>query len=113
MLALLYVLSFVLQKSAIQIPFVHSYFDDLVCAPVILFPALLFFRRFVYYRNVNYIFPTGYLLFFWVVFSLYFEVILPNFNSSFTADPLDMLMYAIGIFVFVFMQKPFGKLIEK
>lgn len=113
MLALLYVLSFVLQKSAILIPFLHSYVDDLVCAPVILFPALLFFRRFIYSRNATYIFPTGYLLFFWVVFSLYFEVILPNFNSSFTADPLDMLMYAIGIFVFSFMQKPFGKLTEK
>jgi len=112
-LALLYVLSFVLQKSAIQIPFVHSYFDDLVCAPLILFPVLLFYRRFFYYRHATYVFPRAYLLFFGVVFSVYFEVVLPNFNSSFTADPLDMLMYAIGILVYSLMQKPFGKLAEE
>lgn len=82
-------------------PFADAYLDDLLCMPVCLFPVLSGFRFFLgaYYR-----FPATYLIGVWTFFSLYFEVVLPRFKSTFTADPADMVCYGISMIVFAGMQ---------
>lgn len=36
----------------------------------------------------------------WVVYSIYFELYLPSVSTSATSDPIDVLMYALGMAVF-------------
>lgn len=38
-------------------------------------------------------------------FSTLFEVVLPLYNSKYTADWLDVLMYGIGSLIFIVIQK--------
>jgi hypothetical protein len=84
-------------------PFADAYLDDLLCMPICLFPVLSGFRFFL---GPGYRFPAAYLLGVWAFFSLYFEVVLPRLNGSFTADPADMVCYGISMIMFALMQRP-------
>jgi hypothetical protein len=85
-----------LEHAGIYLPLVHSYLDDLLCFPIVLGTGLASYR-------VAY--PT-YCLTKWHIWPLFavvvfvFEIYLPQTSSAYTADPLDVLFYLGGIYLF-------------
>lgn len=108
-MALACLLHFVAQRQGVHIPLVHAYMDDLFCIPLILFPLLLLFRRWL---GFGYVFPMEYLLLTWVGFCVLFEGIVPLRNPNFTADAWDMLFYGLGTALFALMQSAFARPVE-
>jgi hypothetical protein len=90
-----------LQPAAISHPLADAYLDDLLCMPVCLFPVLSGFR---YFLGNAYLFPASYLAGVWLFFSLYFEFLLPQYNSLFTSDWADVICYGLSTLIFAFMQ---------
>ena len=80
----------------IFIPLVHSYLDDLLCFPIVLTLGLAMYRLFKPYYRLSLMHMLPVLL----VYSIYFEWYLPSVSSSATSDPLDVVMYVIGLVVF-------------
>lgn len=80
----------------IFIPFVHSYLDDVLCFPIVLTLGLAMYRCFKpqYRLGLAHVIPV------FAVYSFYFEWYLPRVSSSATSDPIDIIMYLIGLTVF-------------
>ncbi|HAS36533.1 MAG TPA: magnesium citrate secondary transporter [Flavobacteriales bacterium] len=82
----------------IYIPFVNSYLDDLMLMPIVLTMAL---------AGMRFIISSSYRLSLWqislstLIFSVFFEYFIPQFDPRFTADPLDVLAYLIGALAFL------------
>lgn len=104
-MAALALAQYLLQYVGVNIPFVHAYLDDVLCMPLLLFPVLWLFRRFM---GPGYVFPPAYPIFTWVALCVVFEGILPLKSPDFTADGVDMFCYALGAVLFWAMQLPFG-----
>ncbi|SIS53909.1 magnesium citrate secondary transporter [Belliella pelovolcani] len=83
----------------IFIPWIHAYLDDLLAMPVIFGITLQIFRWIHPLRN-QFVFTKVQLLVGWFYFSLIFEVFLPRRSDIYTADPWDVLCYAIGTLLF-------------
>jgi hypothetical protein len=96
-----------LEKSlGIYVPLYHAYGDDLMAMPVV-FGICLQLMRWVHPLKSELIFSKKQLLIGLTYFSVGFEVVLPRLAASYTADPFDVLCYAIGTWVFyTFMNKP-------
>jgi hypothetical protein len=90
-------------SAAISHPLTDAYLDDLLCMPVCLFPVLSGFR---FLLGKAYRFPLSYLIGVWLFFSIYFEFLLPQYNSQFTADWTDVICYALSTGLFAVMQNP-------
>ena len=87
----------ILEKGfGIFIPVIHSYLDDLLCFPIVLTLGLSVYRS-VY---PNYCLNWFHMLSVLIIYSVYFEWILPKQSSNFTADPFDVIMYLIGLAIF-------------
>jgi len=96
------------EQHGIHIPWVHAYMDDIICIPIILFPILFVFRRWIY-PSGHFVFPISYIITTWAILSFVFEVYLPQKNPIHTSDPIDMVLYAMGGLVFYVIQKPFAE----
>lgn len=96
-----------LEKSlGVFVPIYHSYGDDLMAMPVV-FGICLQAMRWWHPSGEGLTFTRKQVLIGLVYFSVVFEVFLPLISSNYTADPLDVLCYAIGSLVFLkFMNKP-------
>ncbi len=85
-----------LEYNGIFIPFIHCYLDDLLCFPIVLTLGLAAYRA---------VWPN-YTLGFWhmaplfIIYSVYFELYLPQLSSNYTADFVDVLMYLAGLALF-------------
>jgi hypothetical protein len=75
-----------------------SHGDDLISLPLVLGLALLAHRLFK--KDPTYVLPPVHSLVALFFFGLYFEVALPAFRESATADPWDVLGYGLGWMVF-------------
>lgn len=105
--AALWVVNQLLERSGLYIWPLHAYLDDLVCFPLIL-TAILAVQR-VYFGNTTMTIPNWQILFALVVFTLCFEIVLPQFSKVYTADVLDVVAYSIGALIFNnFVNKPLG-----
>lgn len=84
------------ERNGIFLPIIHSYLDDVLCFPIMLTTGLSVYRlAWPDYRlSPWHIWP----LFFVVVFL--FEIYLPKTSEIYTADPLDILAYLVGIYIF-------------
>lgn len=80
----------------IFVPIVHSYLDDLLCFPIVLTLGLAMYRYFKpsYELSAWHIWPTA------IIYSIYFEGYLPQTSVAYTADIIDVLMYALGALIF-------------
>lgn len=87
-----------LERTGHPLPFLHAYLDDLVCFPVVLSLALAFLRSFV--TAADYRLSKAHIVLAVVYFSFLFEWLLPRISGNYTSDPLDVLAYAAGAFVF-------------
>lgn len=78
------------------LPIVHSYLDDLLCFPIVLTLGLAMYRALIpnYKLGLLHMIPV------FIAYSIYFELYLPSVSTSATSDPVDVLMYAIGMAVF-------------
>jgi len=75
-----------------------SYLDDVVCLPLVLALVLTVHR--LAGRPAQWTLPRSHGLASVVFFALYFELVLPLVKVTATADPLDVLAYAVGWLVF-------------
>lgn len=86
---------FLIQQSPVyRTSFFRGFFPDflalLVCIPVFASSQKIFNLR---KRNKIYFIE---IVLYWILFSVYFEIIGPNFIKSFTGDLWDILAYFLG-----------------
>lgn len=87
-------------------PLAASFADDLLCLPLVL-GGVLWCHRQLSTRGPRYTMPRSHGLMTLALFSIYFEGLLPQWSSSATKDPWDLLMYLAGYLVFEnLMNKP-------
>lgn len=77
---------------------INGYLSDLVCMPIVLTLALVGVRFFK--RLPNYQLTSPMIFGLTVGYSIYFEWVLPNTSSAYTADKLDVAFYFIGAVVY-------------
>ncbi|MDR7128434.1 hypothetical protein J2X69_000766 [Algoriphagus sp. 4150] len=96
-----------LEKSlGIFVPVYHAYGDDLMAMPVV-FGICLQVMRWWHPAGSGLTFTRTQVLVGLIYFSVVFEAVLPLVSSTYTADILDVLCYALGTMVFYkFMNKP-------
>ncbi len=83
-----------------------SFADDLLCLPLVLGLVLEAHRRLVG-QGSQYTLPRVHGLLVLLLFSIYFEVLLPSWKAAAVGDPWDILMYFTGYLFFeVFMNRP-------
>lgn len=96
---LLWMIHSILLAANIHVPFFDNYLDDLILLPIILGIALIIQRKKIS-RNNEYKFNRVLIVFAWLYFCLMFELVIPNFSKSFTADWLDCIAYGLGAYYF-------------
>ena len=88
------------------IPFVNGYINDAVAIPVIANLSLWYLRVLII-KNNYYILSTLHVIFIVVYTAVTFEILLPYFSRAYTADGVDVLLYAAGgVFFHKIMNKP-------
>src|SRR5690349_4676630 len=77
--------------------FVQGYLNDVLCLPLFL-PMILLIQRRIGLRRHDLPPRLWEVLQHWMIFSVLFEVVLPQFPGHFTttADPLDVVAYLAG-----------------
>gem|GEM_PF-560978 len=83
-----------------DLPFAHAYLEDLIAIPLVLKTALLAVQQ-VRGKWSSYTLSTAEAIVITVLFSAYFEWMLPARNPLFTADVWDVLCYGIGCAFFL------------
>lgn len=95
-----------LEKSlGIFVPLYHAYGDDLMAMPVV-FGICLQLMQWIHPLKSELTFSKKHLIVALAYFSIVFEVVLPKFSGAYTSDPLDVICYTFGTFIFYkFMNK--------
>ncbi|HAW19950.1 MAG TPA: hypothetical protein DCX14_07195 [Flavobacteriales bacterium] len=94
----------VVEQKAWVPSFFHSYFEDLIAVPIVLFSALLFIRL-VLPDQQHYAISKKQILIITTIFVVHFELLMPALSHRFVSDPLDIIAYAIGSTAFWLIQK--------
>ncbi|NHE56962.1 magnesium citrate secondary transporter [Cyclobacterium plantarum] len=87
---------------AIFIPYLYSYFDDLMAMPVVLGTTLQIYRWIHPLKN-GFVFTPVQVMVGLVYFSILFEGLLPIWSSTYTRDFWDVGCYLIGTVYFYFL----------
>lgn len=82
---------------------VQFYAADLLCMPLVLIVILALLKYF--YGNQHFIIPLSAIVSLTVYYALFFEWLLPKISQRYTADWLDVLMYALGALAFYLLQR--------
>ncbi|WGH76737.1 hypothetical protein P8625_06170 [Tenacibaculum tangerinum] len=92
------------QKLGVKLPsVVNNYVNDFLIIPIVLTICLFILQ---WSRgDKSYQISLGVILYICVVYSIVFELILPNYYSRYTADVIDVMLYFAGGFVFFVLQK--------
>ncbi|GAA3933076.1 hypothetical protein GCM10022406_17210 [Hymenobacter algoricola] len=77
----------------------NAYLADVACLPLQLTLALVLLRRW-YFRRPGFVLPASWIISSWLVTAVWFELLLPPLKATATADPLDVLAYALGGLIF-------------
>ena len=88
----------IIERSGYSIPYLNSYLDDLACFPVVLTIGLAFLRWMQ--RSRSYVLSKAQVVLAVIYFSVVFEGILPAVSENYTRDPLDVIAYSAGAFLF-------------
>lgn len=90
----------ILEVKTVEI--ISSYLDDLLFLPI----ALWFTRTVIrIFKSEEFNFKIGHYLFIWTYISIMFEFIIPKWKPYFVSDPMDILVYAFGTLLFIFLEK--------
>lgn len=76
-------------------PILTFYLADALALPLVL-PLLRWLMRRFYFQRPDFALPFSWVLGTWLTFSIWFEGLLPYFSATATADPLDVVAYAVG-----------------
>ncbi len=91
------------QKKAIQLPsIINNYVNDFLIIPIILIPSLFILQWSK--GDKNYKISAWVILYICVFYALFFEYIIPQYHSRYTADLIDVILYFAGGFVFYSLQ---------
>ena len=81
--------------------YIGDVFVLIVCIPIIVNSQILFgIRKRLYITLFD-------VLLYWIIFSLYFEIIMPNYSENITGDVFDIIAYLIGGLILLFSQKEY------
>lgn len=105
----LYLMIQLTRRLSIKTPsFINSYLTDFLFIPLLLLLTIWLIR--LIKRDENLILSISMLIFNWIVVSIVFEYYLPQKNSLYIGDKLDVLMYFLGTICFYFLQ---NKIVQK
>jgi len=95
---------YLLQFYNVQLPLViNNYLNDFLIIPIVLSISLYILR---FTKNDKYYkIPLLIILFLCIGYSYFFEKIMPKISNRYTADFFDVLVYFLGGFWFLFLQK--------
>lgn len=103
-LSLIALTIYIMQRSGFQLPsLVNNYVNDLLCLPLTLGAITYIIRHFK--KDSSFELSIGLIVLFASYYSFYFEYYLPQINSRYTADYIDVILYFIGGFAFLFRDK--------
>lgn len=78
---------------------INNYLNDFLCMPIVLKICLYVVR---YVKSNDYLkLPLLLQISVTLVFILYFEVVLPSFDTRYTADLLDLIAFTAGLLFFM------------
>jgi len=98
-----------MRKVGRPVPFINGYINDAFAIPVIANLGLWFQRVFII-KNNYYVLAPWQVIFITAYVSILFEGILPLYIKAYTADWIDVLLYAIGgLFFYFIMNRPISK----
>ena len=96
-------LIYIAQKTKIQLPnIINNYVNDFLIIPIILIPSLFILQ---WSRG-----DKNYRISFWIIiyicslYAAFFEFLIPQYHSRYTADYIDVILYFAGGFVFYYLQ---------
>ncbi|MFN3917976.1 MAG: hypothetical protein ACK4K0_09555 [Flavobacteriales bacterium] len=95
---LLALLHYLLQQEQLSLRIFTSYLDDLLAMPVILPICTSLIRLF--FDKPDFKLPVFYLVSTLVVMAVVFEWILPDYSTRYTADWIDVPVYAVGTLLY-------------
>lgn len=100
----IFLLNLLLLKLDLQLPtFFSSYLNDLLCMPVVLSVCLFIIRKINKRKNLKISLFSAFSLA--ALYSVYFEIYLPEVTTRYTADVVDVILYFTGAFIFWLVQK--------
>ncbi|TYB76030.1 hypothetical protein ES677_07305 [Bizionia gelidisalsuginis] len=92
------------KMAAVPLPnWVAFYLSDVLCMPIVLSACLATVR--IAKQNNLISIPLGAIMALTIYYALYFEWLLPHYNSRYTADIIDVGLYVIGSGLFYTFQK--------
>lgn len=93
----------VLQKVfLVEIPFIDAYLDDFLAMPFIL--SLFLIEQYFWQRRTTKL-TTFEVVIFTLIFAIFFEEVVPKFNTNYTKDYWDYAVYSLGSLMFLLFQK--------
>lgn len=81
----------------------YFYLSDLLCMPSVLSVCLAIVR--IAKNNTFLYIPPGAIIALTAYYAMYFEWVLPQYNTRYTADIIDVALYSIGSILFYVFQK--------
>lgn len=99
---------YTMQRLNMELPsLINNYVNDFLCLPI-LFGSISFVFRWLKKDN-SFKFSLISILLMASYYSFYFEYYLPQFNSRYTADWIDIFLYFLSGLTFFFYEKHFEK----
>src|SRR5690554_264037 len=94
---------YICQRLHIALPsLINNYLNDFLCMPIVLIITQLLARKIK--KDKQYIIKNHLIILIVLYYSVYFEYYLPKVNARYTADFIDVILYALGGFVFYFLE---------
>lgn len=104
--SLIWLVVYVSRRVGHPVPFVNGYLTDLLAVPVIAQLGLWFQRGFIV-KSGYYVLSIWHVVFIFAYVSIVFELVLPHLSKKYTADYVDVALYATGgVFFYRVMNKP-------
>lgn len=92
------------QSLELSIPrLINNYFNDLICMPFVLKICQYTVR--IVKSDSKLTLPTSLQVVVTLIFSIYFEFILPIYNPRYTSDWVDVIMYFLGLLIFITIER--------
>lgn len=100
----IFLLNLLLLKTSVQLPvFFSSYMNDLLCMPVVLSICLFIIQKIKKQKDLKISFFSAFSLA--VLYSVYFEIYLPEVTTRYTSDIVDVFLYFTGALIFWLVQR--------
>lgn len=101
-------LVFSLQRLQVQLPkFIMYYLNDLLCMPIVLHIIQKIVRYIKSNRNI--LIKGTQQVAVTILYIIYFELVIPNFNKRYTGDYVDIGCYILGCTIFYLLNNHYSK----